>query len=133
MEDPALAKGLVERDVVRVITAGTVTDPSMLEDRANNYLMSICFQGKAVGVAYADISTGEFNVMEPGKAQLRSEVGRIVPTEIITNDAVALRESLGMEAVNSSEQNASWYQLRNASDALFRHFKVSSLMPLPAP
>ena len=130
MEDPALAKGLVERDVVRVITAGTVTDPSMLEDRANNYLMSICFQGKAVGVAYADISTGEFNVMEPGKAQLRSEVGRIVPTEIITNDAVALRESLGTEAVNSSEQNASWYQLRNASDALFRHFKVSSLMPL---
>ena len=46
MEDPALAKGLVERDVVRVITAGTVTDPTMLEDKANNYLMCIFLDGK---------------------------------------------------------------------------------------
>ena len=43
MEDPALAKGLVDRDVVRVITAGTVTDPAMLEDKANNYLMCVYY------------------------------------------------------------------------------------------
>ena len=46
MEDPALAKGLVDRDVVRVITAGTVTDPAMLEDKANNYLMCVYLDGK---------------------------------------------------------------------------------------
>ena len=130
MEDPALAKGLVERDVVRVITAGTVTDPTMLEDRANNYLMSICFQNKNIGIAYADVSTGEFTVMETAKAQLRSEIGRIAPTEIITNDAVMLREAMGGEAANCSEQNTSWYQLRYASEALYRHFKVTNLMPL---
>ena len=64
MEDPALAKGLVERDVVRVITAGTVTDPSMLEDKANNYLLCVYIDGKKAGIAYADVSTGEFYVME---------------------------------------------------------------------
>ena len=65
MEDPALAKGLVDRDVVRVITAGTVTDPTMLEDKVNNFLMCVFLDGKHAGIAWTDVSTGEFYVMEP--------------------------------------------------------------------
>ena len=64
MEDPALAKGLVKREVVRVITAGTVTDPVMLDDRKNNYLMAVLTDGRNAGIAFADVSTGEFYVAE---------------------------------------------------------------------
>ena len=85
MEDPALAKGLVERAVTRVITPGTVTESSMLEEKKNNYLLSLYFgqNEKKAGLAYADVSTGELTVMElpSRKTQLMEEVVRIDPTE----------------------------------------------------
>ena len=139
LEDPALAKGLVERDVVRVITAGTVTDPGMLEDKSNNYLMSIYLTskaaksagaGKTVGIAYADVSTGEFRVLEPDVNMLRAQISRISPTEIICNDAVSLREILGSELNRVSEQPASWYQLQNAQETLMKHYHVSNMTAL---
>ena len=139
LEDPALAKGLVERDVVRVITAGTVTDPGMLEDKSNNYLMSIYLTskaaksagaGKTVGIAYADVSTGEFRVLEPDVNMLRAQISRISPTEIICNDAVSLREILGSELNRVSEQPASWYQLQNAQETLMKHYHVSYMTAL---
>ena len=80
MEDPALAKGLVKRDVIRVITAGTVTDPAMLEEKTNNYLMSLVTDGNRTGLAWADVSTGEFFVAEPDTSILRAEIQRISPT-----------------------------------------------------
>ena len=81
MEDPALAKGLVKRDVVRVITAGTVTDPTMLEEKANNYLLSVYLDGNKTGIAWVDVSTGEFNVSEPERIILETEIQRISPEE----------------------------------------------------
>ena len=90
MEDPALAKGLVKRDVIRVITAGTVTDPMMLDDKTNNYLMSIMTDGNHAGIAYSDVSTGEFYVSEPPLQTLRTEILRIAPTEIICSSRDAL-------------------------------------------
>ena len=95
MEDPALAKGLVDRDVVRVITAGTVTDPTMLEDKANNYLMCVYLDGKHAGIAWADVSTGEFYVMEPEMNLLGAQIARIQPMEVICNDAAALASAFG--------------------------------------
>ena len=130
MEDPALAKGLVKRDVIRVVTAGTVTDPAMLEEKVNNYIVSVALDGNHTGIACADVSTGEFTVSEPERANLRAEIQRIAPTEIICSDAVSLREILGSESGAISEQKAEWFQNRSAREILCRHFKVSHLTSL---
>ena len=60
MEDPALAKGLVQRDVIRIITPGTVTESSMLEERRSNYICAVEVSGDRGGAAFCDVSTGEF-------------------------------------------------------------------------
>ncbi|MEG1609203.1 MAG: DNA mismatch repair protein MutS, partial [Clostridia bacterium] len=62
LSDPSESKGLVERDVVRVITAGTVIENNLLDDKKNNYLASVVANSKSYAVAWLDISTGEFNV-----------------------------------------------------------------------
>ena len=129
MEDPALAKGLVDRDVVRVITAGTVTDPSMLEEKANNYLMCIYLDGKQSGIAYTDVSTGEFFVMEPDINQLRAQIARVKPMEIICNDPPQLVSAAG-EIRGMSGQPQAWFQKRNAEEALREHFCLDHLTAL---
>ena len=130
MEDPALAKGLVERDVVRVITAGTVTDPTMLEDKANNYLMCVFLDGKKAGLAYTDVSTGEFYVMEPERNLLRAEIARINPMEIICNDPPQLTAVAGGEIHGISGQPQQWFQRRNAEETLKEHYHLSQLTAL---
>ena len=130
MEDPATAKGLVDRDVVRVITAGTVTDPTMLEDKANNFLMSVYLDGKKAGLAYTDVSTGEFYVMEPEINLLRAEISRVHPMEIICNDTEALNRLFSTEVRNVSRQPGTWFQLHNAEEALCRHFHLTQLTSL---
>ncbi len=138
LEDPALARGLVERDVVRVITAGTVTDPAMLKEKDNNFLLSVYLGPESVkkagsvpcAIAYADVSTGEFSVMEPESSVLRAEIGRISPTEIICNDAERLRALIGSDFCLPHDQPAAWFQHGKASEALFAHFHLSSLTPL---
>ena len=92
MEDPALAKGLVKRDVIRVITAGTVTDPSMLDEKTNNYLMSILTDGNHIGIAAADVSTGDCLLTEVEKpARLLDEINRFSPAEIICDELFLLK------------------------------------------
>ncbi len=131
MEDPALAKGLVKRDVVRVITAGTVTDPVMLDDKTNNYLMSITTDGNHAGIAYTDVSTGEFYVAEPALPILRAEILRISPTEIICSSRNILREKAGdLPGIMISEQNSNWFQLHNANETLCDHFRLPHLAGL---
>ena len=132
MEDPATAKGLVERDVIRIITPGTVNDPSMLDERRNSFLLSVCFAGDRAGLALVDVSTGEFYVHEVEKPEdtLSDEVARIAPMEMIVNDLVRLRACLNREEQTASEQPAAWYQFLNAKDTLCRHFKLGDLSPL---
>ena len=130
MEDPATAKGLVDRDVVRVITAGTVTDPTMLEDKVNNYLMSVYLNGKKTGLAYTDVSTGEFYVMQPDMNLLRAQISRVQPMEIICNEMDILKSVLGTESRNTTRQPGIWFQLHNAEEALCRHFKLTQLASL---
>ncbi len=90
-EDPAQAKGLVKREVVRVITPGTVIESSMLDEGKNNYLCVICRAADAIGVCFADCSTGELYAthMAGEDATLRviNELGRFRPTEIVMNEA----------------------------------------------
>ena len=130
MEDPALAKGLVDRDVVRVITAGTVTDPTMLEDKANNYLMCVYLDGKKTGIAYADVSTGEFYVMEPEMNLLRAEIARVNPMEVICNDLPQLNTAAGNDIRGLSGQPQTWFQRRNAEEMLCEHFHLTQLTAL---
>jgi DNA mismatch repair protein MutS len=89
MEDPSLAKGIVKRDVSRVVTPGTVTDPAMLEEKKNNYLMSLYCQQSYFGIAAVDITTGEFHATQitwgSAMRKLMDEVARFKPSEIITN------------------------------------------------
>ena len=131
MEDPALAKGLVKRDVVRVITAGTVTDPAMLDEKTNNYLMSILTDGNRIGIAAADVSTGEFQVAEPSAAILRAEILRISPTEIICSDLNELKHIAGeLQEITISAQNSNWFRLHNATETLCVHFRLPHLAGL---
>ena len=132
MEDPALAKGLVKRGITRIITPGTVIESNMLDERANNFLLSVCFAADRAGLAFADVSTGEFFVHEVTNPvdTLADELARIAPMEIIVSDMVKLRECLNREDMTASEQPSTWYQLANATDVLCRHFHLNDLSPL---
>ena len=88
MEDPALAKGLVTRDVIRIITPGTVTESSMLEEGRSNYIAAVCLEAKSGAVCFADVSTGEVCVSGFGDDPVNhilSELGRFSPREAVLN------------------------------------------------
>ena len=87
MEDPKQAKGLVRREVIRVVTPGTITADEALEEAKNNYLMSLAYVCGAYGIAALDISTGDFYVTQvPGFKELYDEISHYAPSEIICND-----------------------------------------------
>ena len=84
MEDPALAKGMVKRDIVRVVTPGTLMEANMLEEGSNNYICSLCPAGERCGLAFADISTGSVLVTEvSGEMAAINELGKYAPHEVI--------------------------------------------------
>ena len=98
MTDPALTKGLVEREVTRIVTPGTVTESCMLDDSRNNYFASLCgFEGR-YGLAFCDISTGEFYVTVcPNADSAVSELGRFAPAEVIR-----FGENVAVDAINDA-------------------------------
>lgn len=84
MEDPALAKGLVERDITRIITPGTVTESCMLEERKNNYMGCVFGQSGQFGLAFCDLSTGAFFATTCSDPRaVASELGRFTPSEVL--------------------------------------------------
>ena len=89
MEDPALAKGLVRREVVRVITPGTLIESNLLTDQKNNYLCAVCFGEYEYGVCFADVSTGQvFATTISGDdpdTRLINEIGTYAPSEVVAN------------------------------------------------
>ena len=92
LEDPALAKGIVKRDVIRVITPGTVIESNILDEKKNNYLASIFRSGANFGIAYSDVSTGEFYTTEFADKnnfpKVLNELGRFEPAEIVVNSEI---------------------------------------------
>ena len=92
MEDPALAKGLVKRDIIRVVTPGTVIESSMLQDDKNNYIASIYLDKNTAGICFADISTGTAHVTtltdKDLAEEILSELCRFSPRELLFNEAV---------------------------------------------
>ncbi|MBQ7868068.1 MAG: DNA mismatch repair protein MutS [Clostridia bacterium] len=131
LTDPALSKGLVERDVVRIITPGTVVDPMQLDEKSASYVLCVIFVNKTAQLAYADVSTGEIVVHQLLQAErtLRDELMRIRPHEIVTNDLEKLSVHL-TEDISCSALPESCYQKKNAEQAVIRHFKVHSLSSL---
>ena len=99
MEDPALAKGLVKRDIIRVVTPGTVTESSMLDERKNNYFACAYGEAGAFGLCFCDISTGAFHAMVAENADRAvDELGCYQPSELLlggrATDDETLREAL---------------------------------------
>lgn len=136
MEDPKQAKGLVKRDVVRIVTPGTNLAPQALDETKNNYLMCIVYIADRYGLSIADITTGDYFVTEiPDSMKLMDELYKFMPSEIICNESFYmsgmdlddLRNRLGI-AIYSLD---AWY----FDDAICRqklleHFHVSSFAGL---
>ena len=83
LEDPKEAKGLVKRDIVKTITAGTITELNMLEPTGNNFLAAVINVNNVYGLAYTDISTGEFRITKGSLDEIISELARIRPSEVL--------------------------------------------------
>ncbi|MDP4094212.1 MAG: DNA mismatch repair protein MutS, partial [Bacillota bacterium] len=98
VEDPALAKGLVKREVIKIVTPGTVVDSSMLDEKKNNYLLSIYQNSYYFGIAAVDVSTGEFNKTKitwgNTLCKLLDEAAKYSPSEIIVNNELYKNEGL---------------------------------------
>ena len=133
MEDPKQAKGLVKREVIRVVTPGTITSSQALDETKNNYLMEIVYLGDKMGVSVADITTGDFLVTEVGSERsLFDEINKFSPAEIIYNDAFAMsgisldemkdRYHFAVSAVDSH-----YFQDESCRKVLKEHFKVNGL------
>ena len=89
MEDPKTAKGMVKREVIRVVTPGTNLNATGIDDAKNNYLMSIVYMENHFGICIADVSTGECYVTEVDKGRkLVDEINKYTPSEIICNQAL---------------------------------------------
>ena len=131
MEDPALAKGLVERDITRIVTPGTVTESCMLDENKNNYMGCLYGEGGRFGLAFCDVSTGAFFATVCADPQnVASELGRFSPSEVLRygqgvdaegiEDAIFRRLSCCVD-----EGKPEQFRLENAEELLERHFGAS--------
>ena len=128
MEDPATAKGLVERDITRIVTPGTVTESCMLDENKNNYMGCVYAEGGKFGLAFCDVSTGAFFATICSDAQsVASELGRFSPSEVIRfgdathcdqiEDALFRRLSCCVD-----EGKTEQFDLLKSEDLLQQHF-----------
>jgi len=131
IEDPKKAKGLVKRDLVRIITPGTVVESIILDDKKNNYLMAIAKQADKFGIALADISTGEFLTSEINDySSLTNQLTKFNPSEIIiplsleNSDFVKLLKKEDF-IVHTFDDRFFWQE--KANQTLKEHFNVLSL------
>ena len=115
LEDPKQAKGIVKRDVIRVVTPGTVIENNMLEEKKNNYIMSIVKRGLYYGIAICDITTGDFyatqiKLTDNNFEKLLDEYARFTPSELVINPAMALSEK---ELSIMKDRNPTFVTVRN--------------------
>ncbi len=136
VEDPKLAKGMVKREVMRVVTPGTNLNIQSLEESRNNFLMSVAYFPGKIGLSVADISTGDYYLTELEDIhKLSDEISKYAPSEIICNDAF-LVSGMDIEdmrhrmriAVNALE--AHYFDEDGAKKLLKKHFKVAGLTGL---
>ena len=136
MEDPKLAKGLVKREVIRVVTPGTITSAQALDETKNNYLMGIVYIGEVFGLAAADISTGDFFVTEVGSERdLFDEINKFSPSEVVCNEAffmsgVDVEDLKNRYHVVITALDSRFFSDDNCRRILKEHFKVNHLAGL---
>lgn len=130
-EDPKKTKTLVKREVIRVITPGTVLDTNILDEGKNNYIMSLLSDKTGYAISVADVSTGEFLTTEFKKeeqSKILDEIARFCPAEIVANDIEELDEAIynifGIKLTALESWN---FDYENAFSALCSHFKTMNL------
>ena len=133
VEDPATAKGLVHRDVVRLVTPGTLTDEALLEDRENNFLAALAADGQGAGLAWVDLSTGGFWARDVAPAALLDDLVRLRPREILVPEGFAEAAHDLARAVREAcpsmltERSAFVFDRDEAERILTGHFGTESL------
>lgn len=135
VEDPATAKGLVKREVIKIVTPGTLTSSSMLKETENNYLASVYADDMGFGISYCDISTGETYATEVKNGdyldELINELVKIGPSEIIYNKSSD--EYIDMDRIRkyvdvpSDSMDEGYYKLESSESSLKRQFRVGAL------
>ena len=103
LSDPATSKGLLERDVVRVVTPGTVLETALLDQNANNYLVAVVQEGPQVGLAYVDASTGEFAATQTTPEKVHLELSRLDPAEILVPNPEQSPEETQLSSLTGTE------------------------------
>ncbi|MFQ7739019.1 MAG: DNA mismatch repair protein MutS, partial [Emergencia timonensis] len=138
-EDPAAAKGIVKREVIQIVTPGTVTSQSMLNEKENNYLASVYMDKNGMSISYCDISTGELYTTEETSSidifeDVLNELVKIDAKEIMINESFALHYGEDeIKAVTGGflfVMNDSYYQQKAAEDAIKAQFGAISLTSL---
>ena len=122
LSDPK-AGGLVDRDVVRVVTPGTVVEPGLLKGNVNNYLASIVTEGQQAGIAYADITTSEFQTTQLPIERMQSELERLRPSEILAPKGAEVQGG----AAPVTPVDVQYFELEATRHLLREHFGVTSL------
>lgn len=136
VEDPKLAKGLVKRDVIRIVTPGTNLNVQSLEESKNNFLMCITYTPTRIGISVADVTTGDYYLTEvEDLRKLNDELMKYEPSEVICNEAFLVSgfdvdDLRGRYHVSVNALEAHVFDDDGCKRVLLRHFKVNSLIGL---
>ena len=131
IEDPKLAKGIVKREVIEIVTPGVVFSDKVLDHKKNNYLMAVNYGDGIAGVAFCDISTGDFFLFETETARLIDQTGIIAPSEVLSpkrfrEEVAATLKSAGSEARITKIDD--WvFNKEYAKETLLKHFGTINL------
>ena len=132
LEDPKQAKGLVKRGLLRIVTPGTVIDSSMLNEKENNYLMSLSVRNDKYIVAFCDLSTGEFFTQTlDSQAELFNEIARYNPAECIVPESLKVDQELLVKIKNANcfvnSLDDYYFRAAKARETLLEHFNLRNL------
>ncbi len=125
LSPPGATRGLVQRDVVRVVTPGTVVEPSLLDNKTNNYLAGVVFNQEEAGIAYVDITTSEFATTQLAAHLALAELERLQPAEILIPNSTDLPDSSLPAPITRLDD--SWFELDTARRSLLEHFGAITL------
>ena len=135
-EDPKLAKGIVKREVTRIVTPGTNLNMQSLEETKNNYIMSVLYTDDKIGISVADVTTGDYYLTEVDTLrEAMDEIGKYMPSELICNEAFNF-SGVDIDGLKNRLQvfinplDARYFDEDAAKKLLMKHFKVSSLIGL---
>lgn len=121
-------KRLIQRDVVRVVTPGTIIEPGLLQSKTNNYLVSFYSDGIRAGIAYADITTGDFAVTEIENVNALNEIQRLAPAEIILAETEREFSNQSLPTF-VTRVDSEYFSLKHSTKALHKHFNTKTLQP----